>query len=67
MCVCGVQDECRLGGILVGGGSALYLLSYLAQLVLSPAPGQEPFWLLTLSLNLLGYATVLLPGYLALR
>lgn len=61
------QEECRLVSILAGGGSALYLLTYLAQAALSPAPPQQPFWLLTLSLNLLGYATVLLPGYLALR
>jgi hypothetical protein len=61
------QEEWRLGGILVIGGAALYLLSSVSQLLLSPPPGQEPFWLLTLALNLLGYATVLLPGYLALR
>ena len=62
-----VQEEWRLTGILVGGGSALYLVSCVAQLVFSPPPGQEAAWILTLALNLLGYATILLPGYLALR
>jgi hypothetical protein len=62
-----VQDELRLCGILVGGGAGLYLASYLAHLILSPPPGHQALWLLTLVLNILGYATVLLPGYLALR
>ena len=42
--------------------SLLYLLSTVAQVLVAPAPGTSLPWTLALCLNLLGYATILLPG-----
>ena len=46
----------------LGGASLLYLLSTVAQVFVAPAPGTSLSWTLALCLNLLGYATILLPG-----
>ena len=46
----------------LGGASLLYLVSTVAQVLVAPAPGTSLPWTLALCLNLLGYATILLPG-----
>ena len=52
----------------IGAGSVLlYCLSSLAQTMLVPAPGEDMFWLAALVINLLGYATVFLPGYYVIK
>ena len=43
---------------LCGGSVLLYILSSLAQSFLAPPPGEDAYWLVSLGLNLLGYATV---------
>jgi len=52
---------------ICGGSVILYFLSTLAQSLLAPAPGEDVFWLVSLTLNLLGYATVFLPGYYVIK
>ena len=50
---------------LLGGSALLFVLSTLAQSYL--APTQDAHWLLSLFLNLLGYATIFLPGYYVIQ
>ena len=52
---------------ICGGSVILYFLSTLAQSLLAPAPGEDVFWLVSLTLNLLGYVTVFLPGYYVIK
>ena len=52
---------------LCGGSVLLYILSSLAQSFLAPPPGEDAYWLVSLGLNLLGYATVFLPGYYVIQ
>lgn len=49
--------------ILSVGSIVLFLFSTLAQYILAPPPGETLFWLLSLLLNLIGYATIFVPGY----
>eukprot|EP00088_Acartia_fossae_P033489 TRINITY_DN3427_c0_g1_i5.p1 TRINITY_DN3427_c0_g1~~TRINITY_DN3427_c0_g1_i5.p1 ORF type:complete len:441 (-),score=63.22 TRINITY_DN3427_c0_g1_i5:183-1505(-) len=58
------QQEVKLSSILLGWGVGLYLLSYFLQSLLSQ---DENSWFVSLLLNVSGYATILLPGYLCLR
>jgi len=60
------QDWVLLG-LVVAPAALLYLLTYLAQQLLAPAPGEATFWLPALIVNVMGYATVLVPGYLAIN
>jgi len=53
--------------IISVGSIAIYLLSTLAQYVLAPPPGETLFWLLSLLLNLIGYATIFVPGYYVMQ
>jgi len=53
---------------ILGGGSVLiYLLNCLAQSYLAPEQGLDQHWLLSLLLNLLGYSTILVPGYYVIQ
>lgn len=52
---------------ICGGSIFLYFMSNVAQTLLSPAPGEDMFWLSALLINLLGYATVFLPGYYVIK
>ena len=52
---------------ICGGSVILFFLSTLAQSLLAPPPGDDMFWLVSLTLNLLGYATVFLPGYYVIK
>ena len=53
--------------LLLGGCSSLFLVSSLAQTLLAPPPGEDSPWLASLALNLIGYASIILPGYLVIR
>ena len=53
--------------ILSGGTIVLYLVSTIAQTLLAPPPGETLFWLLSLLLNLIGYATIFVPGYYVIK
>lgn len=57
-------EEIRLCTILFGWGTAIYITTYVAQSLIEK---DDSMWFVTLFLNLLGYSTVLLPGYLGLR
>ena len=46
---------------------ACYIISGWANTVLAPAEGQDQYWLISLFLCLMGYATVFLPGWLIIR
>jgi len=52
---------------LGGGAALLYFLSTMAQAALAPDNSQDAHWLLSLFLNLLGYATIFLPGYYVIQ
>ena len=52
---------------ICGGSVLLYCLSSVAQSVLAPPPGQDMFWFYSLIINILGYATVFLPGYYVIK
>lgn len=53
---------------IIGVGSiAIFLFSSFAQYMLAPPPGESLFWLLSLVLNLIGYATIFVPGYYVLQ
>ena len=52
---------------LLGGAALLFFLSTMAQSILAPDNGQDAHWLLSLFLNLLGYATIFLPGYYVIQ
>lgn len=53
--------------ILAGGGTVLFLISTLAQHLLAPSPGETIFWILSLLLNMIGYATIIVPGFLVIK
>jgi len=53
--------------ILGGGAVILYLMSTVAQIILAPPPGQPMFWLSSLVINLFGYASIFIPGYLVIE
>ena len=53
--------------ILCGGSVLIYLINSLAQTFLAAPPGEDQYWLLSLVLNLIGYSTVLLPGYYVIQ
>jgi len=50
-----------------GGGVVMYLVSMVAQLALAPQPGQSMFWLSSLFINLCGYASIFIPGYMVIQ
>ena len=50
-----------------GSMSLLYLVSLGLGLDLAPEPGTSLPWMLALFLNSVGYATILLPGYLVVQ
>jgi len=50
-----------------GSMSLLYLVSLGLGLALAPEPGTSLPWMLALFLNSVGYATILLPGYLVVQ
>jgi len=53
--------------IISGGSILLYIVSTVAQTLLAPPPGESLFWLLSLLLNLIGYATIFVPGYYVIK
>jgi len=53
--------------ILCGGSVLIYLLNSLGQTYLTPPAGEDQYWLSSLLLNLIGYSTVLLPGYYVIQ
>eukprot|EP00092_Neocalanus_flemingeri_P107816 GFUD01138386.1.p1 GENE.GFUD01138386.1~~GFUD01138386.1.p1 ORF type:complete len:506 (+),score=138.74 GFUD01138386.1:120-1637(+) len=53
--------------IISVGTIVLYLASTLAQSLLAPPPGESLFWLLSLLLNMIGYATIFVPGYYVIK
>jgi len=53
--------------ILSLGSVGIYLVSSVAQYILAPPPGESLFWVLSLALNLIGYATIFVPGYYAIQ
>jgi len=58
------QEEIKLTTIVVGWGAGIFVLSYLLQTLLLQADSN---WLVVLFLNMTGYSSILLPGYLGLR
>ena len=50
-----------------GSMSLLYLVSLGLGVALAPEPGTSLPWMLALFLNSVGYATILLPGYLVVQ
>jgi len=57
-------DEMKLCSLVLGWAALIYIISYSLQFIL---PQDDSMWLSTLLINLSGYATVLLPGYLGLK
>jgi len=53
--------------ILSAGSIFLYIASTFAQSLLAPPPGESMFWLLSLLLNMIGYATIFVPGYYVIK
>jgi len=53
--------------VLLGGCSSLFLVSSLAQTLLAPPPGESSPWITSLALNLIGYASIILPGCLVIK
>jgi len=58
------REEIKLTTIVVGWGAGIFVLSYLLQTLLLQADSN---WLVVLFLNMTGYSSILLPGYLGLR
>ena len=61
------RQDCVILGIGLGTAALLFLVSLLAQGVLVSDPSVKLPWLLALGLNVLGYATILVPGYLVME
>lgn len=53
--------------LALGTAAGIFLLSNLLQIWLAPSPGEALPWMIALFLNLIGYSTVLLPGYLVIQ
>ena len=62
---CTVSDGIILG-IWAVVAAAVYAVLWVAQSVLGD-DGDDDYWLTDLTLNLLGYSTVFLPGYAVIR
>ena len=62
---CTISDAIILG-IWAAVAAAVYAVLWLAQSVLEDEGGDD-YWLTDLALNLLGYSTVFLPGYVVIR
>ena len=62
---CTTSDAIILG-IWAAVAAAVYAVLWLAQRVLEDEGGDD-YWLTDLTLNLLGYSTVFLPGYVVIR
>ena len=61
------RQDWPLIGLTLGSMGILYLLSLGLGLALAPEPGASLPWILALMLNSVGYATILLPGYLLVQ
>ena len=61
------RQDWPLIGLTLGSMGLLYLLSLGLGLALAPEPGASLPWMLALMLNSIGYATILLPGYLLVQ
>ena len=62
---CAASDAIILG-IWAVVAAAVYVVLWVAQSLLGD-DGDEDYWLADLTLNLLGYSTVFLPGYAVIR
>ena len=61
------RQDWPLIGLGFGSMALLYLVSLGLGLALAPDPGTSLPWILALMLNCIGYATILLPGYLVVQ
>ena len=61
------RQDWPLIGLSLGSMALLYLVSLGLGLALAPEPGTSLPWILALMLNSIGYATILLPGYLVVQ
>ena len=61
------SSDWKILGIIFGGSVLIYSLNSLAQTHFAPLPGEDQYWLMSLLLNLIGYSTVLLPGYYVIQ
>ena len=61
------RQDWPLLGLGLGSMAVLYLVSLGLGLALAPEPGASLPWMLALMLNSIGYATILLPGYLVVQ
>ena len=61
------RQDWPLIGLSLGSMALLYLISLGLGLALAPEPGTSLPWILALLLNSIGYATILLPGYLVVQ
>ena len=61
------SSDWKILAIIFGGSTLIYSLNCLAQTFFAPLPGEDQYWLTSLVLNLIGYSTVLLPGYYVIQ
>ena len=61
------SSDWKILAIIFGGSVLIYILNCLAQTYFAPLPGEDLYWLISLFLNLIGYSTVLLPGYYVIQ
>ena len=61
------STDWKIVAIILGGSVLIYCLNCLAQTYFAPLPGEDQYWLMSLILNLIGYSTVLLPGYYVIQ
>ena len=65
-CHCSASSDGVIVGIWAVVAAAVYAVLWVAQGVLSDGTDDD-YWLSDLTLNLLGYSTVFLPGYAVIR
>ena len=61
------SSDWKILGIILGGSVPIYFLNCVAQTYFALLPGEDQYWLVSLILNLIGYSTVLLPGYYVIQ
>ena len=61
------STDWKIVAIILGGSVLIYSINCLAQTYFAPLPGEDQYWLMSLILNLIGYSTVLLPGYYVIQ
>jgi len=61
------SNDWKILAIIFGGSFLIYGLNCLAQTYFAPLPGEDQYWMMSLVLNLIGYSTVLLPGYYVIQ